>query len=286
MKLEELLNEGKNKRVTVPFNGIEGHRSKLAKAGIKVVSTGEGGGGNTEATLEGPEKNIRQYLAKLWNLNTDDEEIDELFEGQLQEEASTVTDAQVLALQPGDKIQITNRRGRARKPWWTELDVKVDDNGKPRKREWLATNSRSSITIGAGSAADYDFEVVGIKRKGEKTPAKADAKAAKAKPEDDGEKMYFGIGCWQDPYNRGGDEWFIIGPYETSKEARAGVNRKHENGQPRGIRDWSSGPVKVVDSVAKLKTALTKLKLQIPKAIETGEDIYPGEVALWRPNEL
>lgn len=209
--------------------------------------------------------------------------LDELLnEGQ---EPSTVTDAEVLALQPGDKIQITNRRGRARKPRWNELDVKVDDNGKPRKREWLVKGSNSSITIGAGSAADYDYTVVAIRKKGEKTPAETKANAKTAKPEDDGEKMYFGISSWDDPYNRGGDEPFILGPFESSKDARAGVKRKLENGQPRGLRDWSSGPVKIVDSVDKLKAALTKLKLRVPKALEDGE-IYPGEVSLWRPSKL
>ena len=74
------INESSSiKQVDVPFNGVESQLSAIAKAGLKVVGMREGGGGNTEVTLEGPESAIRKYLANLWGLDEDSEEIDELF---------------------------------------------------------------------------------------------------------------------------------------------------------------------------------------------------------------
>lgn len=70
--------------VTVPFNGVEDELLVLKSFGIKVTGLGLGGGGNTEATLEGKESVIREYLAHIWGLHADSDEINELFEDQEQ----------------------------------------------------------------------------------------------------------------------------------------------------------------------------------------------------------
>jgi hypothetical protein len=82
LKIAGLPQKIEEVKVTVPFNGYEKEKGNLEKAGIKLSNPGKGGGGNDEVTLTGDEKAIRKYLAKLWNLDTDSEEIDELFEGK------------------------------------------------------------------------------------------------------------------------------------------------------------------------------------------------------------
>jgi len=67
-------------KVTVQFNGYKSELANLEKAGIKLSNPGKGGGGNDSVTLSGEEKSIRKYLAKLWNLDADSDEINELFE--------------------------------------------------------------------------------------------------------------------------------------------------------------------------------------------------------------
>lgn len=98
------------------------------------------------------------------------------------------------------------------------------------------------------------------------------------------EKIYFGFSYWGCPYRRQDDEHFIIGPFETSAEARKAVKRKLENGQPNTMRDWVSGPVKIFDTVEKLKKGLDKAKLNVPRDIEANE-FYIGETCLWRPTQ-
>ena len=71
----------KEAKVDVMFNNHEDEKANLEKAGITLSNPRKGGGGNTEVTLSGNEKAIRKYLAKLWDMDTDAEEIDELFEG-------------------------------------------------------------------------------------------------------------------------------------------------------------------------------------------------------------
>ena len=44
------------------------------------------------------------------------------------------------------------------------------------------------------------------------------------------EKEYFGISCWINPYRATNKEFFLVGPYESSSEARAAVNRRLTNG--------------------------------------------------------
>jgi hypothetical protein len=68
-------------KVEVPFNGIESELGNLAKAGITVMGLlTEEGNGNTVAVLQGEESVIRGYLAGLWDVEVDGEEIEELFE--------------------------------------------------------------------------------------------------------------------------------------------------------------------------------------------------------------
>lgn len=97
------------------------------------------------------------------------------------------------------------------------------------------------------------------------------------------DRMFFGFSAWCDPYGRGRPEWFIVGPYETSAEARKAVKSRLERGQPQNYRDWASGNVKVIEGVDKLRKALDKEKLNMPKRIEE-DDIYLGDPALWRPS--
>lgn len=80
-------------KVDVMFNNHEGEKANLEKAGIKLSNPRKGGGGNTEVTLTGDEKAIRKYLAKLWDLDTDSEEIDELFEGKSQKNFDVIVEA-------------------------------------------------------------------------------------------------------------------------------------------------------------------------------------------------
>jgi hypothetical protein len=68
-------------KVEVPFNGIEWELWPLQELGIKVVGLRiEAGNGNTIANLEGEESVIKNYLAELWEVDADGEEIVELFE--------------------------------------------------------------------------------------------------------------------------------------------------------------------------------------------------------------
>lgn len=98
------------------------------------------------------------------------------------------------------------------------------------------------------------------------------------------EKIYFGFSSWGCPYRRQPDEHFIIGPFETSAEARKAVKRKLEQGQPRTMVDWVSGSVKIFDSVEKLKKGLDKAKLNVPRSIEEN-DFCIGDTVLWRPTQ-
>ena len=66
--------------IAVPFNGIESELSNLGAVGIEVVKLGLGGGGNVEAVLRGEEIEIRNYLARLWDVLPNDDEINDLFE--------------------------------------------------------------------------------------------------------------------------------------------------------------------------------------------------------------
>ena len=101
------------------------------------------------------------------------------------------------------------------------------------------------------------------------------------------EKEYFGISCWINPYSATNKEFFLVGPYESSSEARAAVNRRLTNGQPRGFTNWAKGTVKVVDTRAKAIAALAKLKLKSPTALtNTDSDVYIGNPSMWRISAL
>ena len=78
-KLAGLTESSSTVQVHVPFNGFESQLSALENAGLKVVGVRTGGGGNTEVSIEGHEDAIRKYLAHLWDLDEDSEEINELF---------------------------------------------------------------------------------------------------------------------------------------------------------------------------------------------------------------
>jgi hypothetical protein len=68
-------------KVEVPFNGIESELANLQNLGIRVVGVySSEGNGNTIANLEGEESVIKNYLAELWEVDADGEEIEELFE--------------------------------------------------------------------------------------------------------------------------------------------------------------------------------------------------------------
>jgi hypothetical protein len=68
--------------IEVPFNGVEDEADVLAQFNVKLIKTTKlhTGGGNTEATLEGTEENLRQLLAHVWDMSEDEPEIDEVFE--------------------------------------------------------------------------------------------------------------------------------------------------------------------------------------------------------------
>ena len=66
--------------VEVPFVGIESELGNLKKAGISVVGLRtEEGNGITHATLSGESRAIRAYLAQLWDVEENGEEIEEIF---------------------------------------------------------------------------------------------------------------------------------------------------------------------------------------------------------------
>lgn len=96
------------------------------------------------------------------------------------------------------------------------------------------------------------------------------------------EKEFFGISYWGNPYRKGA-EWFVVGPYSTSKEARAAVSRRLQKGQPAGFTDWVSGPVKVTSDLNKLKTFIAKKGYRVPASIESG-DFFVGDPMMWRLN--
>lgn len=108
------------------------------------------------------------------------------------------------------------------------------------------------------------------------------AKPAEVKKEEPTDREFWGMGAWGNPYRAGDEEVFVCGPYETRAEAKKAVDYRHKNGQPRSFRDWSSGSVKVFDSLEKVNAALKKMKRKEIKAV----DADFGNPGLFRPSEI
>lgn len=89
--------------------------------------------------------------------------------------------------------------------------------------------------------------------------AKAPAVKKDEAPEDldDG---YFLLGCWADPYGKL-DEYFWSGVYYTKKAAAAVGKSKMERGQPKTMRDWADGPIRVIRGKDKFLAAAKKVGL-------------------------
>jgi hypothetical protein len=68
--------------IEVPFNGVEDETETLAHFNVKLIKTSvlHAGHGNTDATLEGTEEDLRKLLAHIWDMSEDEPEIDEVFE--------------------------------------------------------------------------------------------------------------------------------------------------------------------------------------------------------------
>lgn len=102
--------------------------------------------------------------------------------------------------------------------------------------------------------------------------------------EEENHKEYFAISSWDDPYGRSDDEYFIIGPAETSAIARKAANRKLEAGQPRSFTNWSKGKIKIVER-DKIESVLAKMKLNVPTSLADGDYEF-GSMTLWRPSAI
>ena len=64
--------------VEVPFNGIESELANMQSLGIEVRGVFQEGNGNTQAVLYGAYPVVRKYLANLWEVEEDGEEIQEV----------------------------------------------------------------------------------------------------------------------------------------------------------------------------------------------------------------
>ena len=71
------LVEAKTSSGWFAFNGIEKELPKLVKQNIKVTGLQLSGHGAVEARLEGDKATIQKYLAALWNVDPDGEEIND-----------------------------------------------------------------------------------------------------------------------------------------------------------------------------------------------------------------